>query len=235
MRWTCPHCTTGLALSDEVASNTTKDPWRLIACYRCGGFSMIQNPVALDSTQKPRVLSARRGGQVTTQSSPPDSAPKRAAAAGLPPPVPEIARLTAGQRDPSSQIKVQALSTPLAGPEEPSADFRRLQSKWNSERKKRSVPFIALQTSPRAWNRSAPARRWAPISVMLVFVTVSGALLIQQGLKLNQSVARLEQSPAQSIEAPGNDFTDEIRSTRAAPERPSNEPAAESGRYIEAD
>jgi hypothetical protein len=233
MRWTCPHCATGLALSDDAVSRPDSPPWRLIACYRCGGFSMVQTRVQTQSPAvQPRIISARRGEPkaLTERSRPAPQVPVAQVtprSTAIPPPIPRAALSQAVARNDFTHHPEPVPVGPFFAQtrDEGPADFRRLQAKWTAERKRRKPSPVApspknetqinKQISGTVASPRISVQRLSALSALLVVIAISGGMLLTQGRRLQNSVAQLEDSkePAQS------EFTDEIRSKRAAPMR----------------
>ena len=71
MRWNCPHCATGLAISGEKLV----DGWNFSRCYRCAGFALVRksqvNLVKLDKAPvNERVLLSEAPSQVSASADP---------------------------------------------------------------------------------------------------------------------------------------------------------------------
>ncbi len=219
MRWNCPHCGTSLALSHGATPESLESEWKLSACYRCGGFSMVNpqpRPTQNPTGAAPSVLTGRRSALASPPVNPTKSAqsvvqgpppPPRFEGSATPPP-PPLEAIIRDQR---------LISARRSAPAEAPADFGILRTRLEENRKVQgrsdpSRPNPKPSPSPVSERRLDSAPRQMILGGLITLSVAFGGLLYVQGMQL-QSIAQQSRATATPNEE------DTITLGMAAPER----------------
>lgn len=206
MRWNCPHCGTLLAIADSSALKRSADRWQLSACYRCGGFSMVQHPITAGhpsvTLNAPRILQAQRNRHEIRQA--------LSTLSATPPPPPPVARSATPPHPGAPSAARPALHS---APSSPPADFSAVRARIQESRSARHRSTPAPHTVATARNRERIHS--LALGALLFMVVSAGGMLALQGVRVKMLAAQSDITPS----APASVGTDRIENRTAAPER----------------